>query len=251
MLHNKRPPSVGTRNNPALAGRWEESPVKIGVIYTSTTPELTRMVDASLAEAFGGEGGVEILSYQNPGILQMARDSGKVTHKCARDLMDLYEAAVKGGANVLLNVCSSVGDVAAAAQPLYALTGVPLVRIDEDMARSAVRNARRIGVVATLNTTLLPTKRLLAACARREGVQVSLVDALAAGVFGADQETFKQKLIETGRKVRDQVDVLLFAQGSMAYAEEAVSQALGLPVYSSIRFGVRAVRAAADARSEG
>ncbi len=244
-------PHGGEKNNPAAAGRREESPVKIGVVYTSTTPELTRMVDASLAEAFGGEAGVEILNYQNPEILQMTRDSGRVTHKCARDLMDMYEAAVRDGANVLLNVCSSVGDVAAAAQPLYELTGIPLVRIDEDMARSAVRNARRIGVVATLSTTLEPTKRLLEACARQEGVHVALVDALAEGVFGADQETFKQKLIETGRKVLGQVDVLLFAQGSMAYAEEAVSGALGLPVYSSIRFGVRAVRAATDALAEG
>lgn len=222
-------------------------PVKIGVVYTSTTPELIRMVDECLAAAFEGRADVETLHYQNPAILQAARESGGVTPKCARDLLDLYEAAVRDGADVLLNVCSSVGDVAAAAQPLYALTGVRLVRIDEDMARAAVKAARRIGVVATLSTTLEPTKRLLEACAREEGAEVTLVDALAEGVFGADQEMFKRKLIETGRRVRDRVDVLLFAQGSMAYAEEAVSEALGIPVYASVRFGVKAVRAAADA----
>jgi Asp/Glu/hydantoin racemase len=221
--------------------------VKIGVVYTSTTPELTRMVDESLAAVFDGRADIELLHYQNPSILQAARDSGRVTAKCARDLMDLYEAAVRDGANVLLNVCSSVGDVAEAAKPLYALMGVPLVRIDEDMARSAVRSARRIGVVATLPTTLEPTKRLLEKCAREEGVSVALVDALAEGVFGADQELFRQKLIETGGRVRDRVDALLFAQGSMAYAERAVSEALDVPVFSSIRFGAQAVRAAADA----
>ena len=41
--------------------------------------------------------------------------------------------------------------------------------------------------------------------------------------------------------------MLLFAQGSMAYAEQDVADALGLPVLSSIRFGAKAVRQAANA----
>jgi len=52
--------------------------VKIGVVYTSTTPELTRMVDESLAAVFDGRADIELLHYQNPSILQAARDSGRV-----------------------------------------------------------------------------------------------------------------------------------------------------------------------------
>ena len=68
------------------------------------------------------------------------------------------------------------------------------------------------------------------------------MDALADGAFGLNQEQFKEKLIETGKKVIDQVDALLFAQGSMAYAEQAVAEALHIPVYSSIRFGAAETR---------
>ena len=49
---------------------------------------------------------------------------------------------------------------------------------------------------------------------------------LAEGAFGLDQEQFREKLIQTAEKIKDRIDVLVLAQGSMAYAEEAVSRAL-------------------------
>jgi Asp/Glu/hydantoin racemase len=221
--------------------------MKVAAVYTSTTPELIEMVESELKAQFDGKD-LEIISLKNPGILQEARDSGGLTPHCTRELINLYEEAVSAGAEIIFNICSSVGDAVALAKPLYELCGVSFVRIDEDMARAAVRAGRRIGVVATLRTTLEPTKRLIQSCADEAGIQVELVDALAEGAFGLDQEQFKNKLIETGGKVKDKVDVLLFAQGSMAYAEKAVSEALGLPVFSSVAYGARAVKAAADKR---
>ena len=39
----------------------------------------------------------------------------------------------------------------------------------------------------------------------------------------------------------DQVDVILLAQGSMAYAEDAIHEKIGKPVLSSPRFGAQAL----------
>lgn len=211
--------------------------MKIAVIYTATTPELTEGINLALKKEIT-DPGLEIASYQNPAIIQEAREMGGVTPNCARELLNLYEQAVKEGANLLLNVCSSVGEVAKLAKPMYELTGVAFVRIDEYMANTAVSEAKRIGVIATLPTTLEPTKQLLRQCAEKQGRDVELVDALAEGAFGLDQEQFREKLLETGKKVADKVDVLLFAQGSMSYAEEYIAKTLNMPVYSSIRFGI-------------
>ncbi len=219
--------------------------MKVAAVYTSTTPELIEKVNVELAAQFNGED-FTILSFQNAGILQEARENGHVTPHCTRSLIDLYEQAVQAGADIILNVCSSVGDVAKLAKPLYEMAGTAFVRIDEDMARAAIRAGRRIGVVATLPTTLEPTKRLLQSCADEAGIEIELVDALAEGAFGLNQDEFKERLIQTGTAVKDKVDLLLFAQGSMAYAEQAVSDALGLPVFSSVRFGAKAVKEAAD-----
>ncbi|MGI6778448.1 MAG: aspartate/glutamate racemase family protein [Acetivibrionales bacterium] len=219
--------------------------MKVAVVYTSTTPELVEMVNTQLNSQFEGKD-LTIMNYKDPSILQEARDNGYVTFGCARRLMNMYEQAVRDGADILFNICSSVGDVAKLAKPLYEMMGIKFVRIDEDMAMAAVASGKRIGVIATLPTTLEPTKRLVQDCADVLGKEVVIVDALADGAFGLNQEQFKQMLIDTASKVKKQVDVLLFAQGSMAYAEKDVSAALGLPVYSSIKFGAAAVKAAAD-----
>ena len=46
----------------------------------------------------------------------------------------------------------------------------------------------------------------------------------------------------------DQVDVILLAQGSMAYAEDAIHEKIGKPVLSSPRFGAQALAAALKAK---
>ncbi len=217
----------------------------VAVVYTSTTPELTQMLARHLAEAFSGVP-LEIRSYSDPSILQEARERGGVTPGCARRLLDLYEKGAKEGADILLNACSSVGGIAALCKPLYEAMGLGFVRIDEEMAFSACRAGSRIGVIATLRTTLEPTRRLLLRCAQELNKPVTLVDGLAEGAFGLDQAQFREKLIATGRLIRDRVDVLLFAQGSMAYAEEDVCRALEIPVFSSIRFGAQEVRKTAE-----
>jgi len=222
--------------------------MKIAIVYTGTTPELSQTVEENIARRMDGLS-YEIASYVNPDILQEVRDNGGVTPGCARRLVGQFWLAAQEGADIILSACSSVGEVNKLAQPLFAKMGISLVRIDEDMAMDAARNAKRIAVAATLPTTLGPTKQLILDCAAKLGKEVELVDALAKDAFGLSPEQFKQKLIETGREVIDKADALLFAQGSMAYAEEAVSQALKIPVYSSVRYGAAAVRAAADAIS--
>jgi len=218
--------------------------MKIAAIYTATTPELIETVNTELNAQFMGRE-IEIVSYQNPEILAEAREHGGVTPRCARMLMDLYEQAHKDGADILFNLCSSVGDVARLCKPLYEMMGVKFIRVDEDMAREAVRKYSKIGVVATLPTTMEPTKRLIMQCAAEEGRNVTVYDALADGAFGLDKQQFVAKLTETGAAVKHQVDALVFAQGSMAYAQDAVSVALGLPVLSSVKFGAAAVWEAA------
>ena len=220
--------------------------MKIAVVYTGITPELKQMVDDALAGELNGRE-IEILSFKDPSIIQEANEAGRVTHGCARRLLDLYEQAAAAGAKVLLNACSSVGDVAKAAQPLYEMMGIRIVRIDEGMAMDAVRRFRRIGVVATLRSTMVPTKRLVQECTARQGIEAYVVEALAEGTFGLDREQFIERLIEAGRMVAGRVDALLFAQGSMAYAERVVSEATALPVLSSIGYGAAAVRAAVEA----
>ena len=51
-------------------------------------------------------------------------------------------------------------------------------------------------------------------------------------------------MTEYAGKIADQVDVILFAQGSMAYCEEYIHEKYGKPVLSSPRFGAAALKEA-------
>ena len=214
--------------------------MRVGIVYTSTTPELIETVNTELKKQLGED--VEFLNYEDPSILAEVRDAGFVTAGAAARLVTMFMQAVQDGAEVVLNCCSSVGEVADAAVSIGKFTGVPIVRIDEEMCREAVRLGARIGVLATLPTTLEPTKHTIERVARELGKQV------VEGAFGVDQEQFKALLGKTAEQIRDQADVILLSQGSMAYAETFLSETYGIPVVSSPRFGAAAVRSALEAK---
>ena len=214
--------------------------MRVGIVYTSTTPELIETVNTELKKQLGED--VEFLNYEDPSILAEVRDAGFVTAGAAARLVTMFMQAVQDGAEVVLNCCSSVGEVADAAVSIGKFTGVPIVRIDEEMCREAVRQGKRIGVMATLPTTLNPTKNTILRVAREMNRQVELVDALVDGGFGLDQEQFKDLMSEYAGTIADKVDVILFAQGSMAYCEEYIHEKYGKVVLSSPRFGAAALK---------
>ena len=216
--------------------------MKVALVYTSTTPELIDMVEREVRENIGQD--AEIISLQDPSILAQVREAGYVTPAPAARLIGMYMDAIGQGAYAVLNICSSVGEVADSVQTAAAYIGVPIVRIDEDMCREAVRLGSRIGVLATLPTTLEPTKGTINRVARAMGRHVTLVDGLIDGAFGLDQAQFRRLLLEAAGKIIDQVDVIVLAQGSMAYVEKDITAAYGKPTLSSPRFGAVALKKA-------
>lgn len=214
--------------------------MKVALVYTSTTPELIDLLEKEVKKELPKD--VEILSYQDPSILADVREAGFVTSKPAARLVSMFMKAVSDGADSILNVCSSVGEVADAVQDIGRYIGIPIVRIDEEMCREAVRNGKRIGVMATLPTTLEPTKNTIKRVAREMNKPVELIDCLVDGAFGLDQEQFKVLMTKYAGEIADKVDVILFAQGSMAYCEEYIHNKYEKLVVSSPRFGAVELR---------
>ncbi len=185
------------------------------------------------------------------GISHIADDSlireviaaGEVTAAVRRRLLAYYFAAVDGGADGILNCCSSVGAVADGARRFLP---VPLFRIDEPMARLAVEAGSRIGVLATLATTLEPTVALLRVKAAEAGQKIGITEGLAGGAFQAamagDQETHDRLIREAATRIAAQCDLLVLAQGSMARMEPSLREITGKPVLSSPLSGVLAIR---------
>ncbi len=215
--------------------------MKIALVYTGVTPQLTELVEREVKKQCGE---CELISLQDPSIIKEVAAANRVNTNPAARLVTMYMEACQQGADAILNICSSVGDVADCAQPIAKYLGVPIVRIDEEMCREAVRQGKKIGVMATLSSTLNPTKNTVLRVAREMGKEVEIIDALVEGGFGLDEEQFKALMSKYAQEIADKCDVILFAQGSMAYCEEDIAKLTGKIVLSSPRFGAIDLRKA-------
>lgn len=216
--------------------------MKVGLIYTSTTKELIQLVEEEVKKQLGND--VNLYSMEDSSILADTRKAGYVTKEAAARLICMYMKAVQEGCDAMLNLCSSVGEVADSVQDVARYIGVPIVRVDEEMCREAVRKGTRIGVMATLPTTLEPTKNTIKRMSRECSKPVELVDCLVEGAFGLNQEEFKARMAKSAGEIANQVDVIVFAQGSMAYCEGYIADMYGKVVLSSPRFGAEELKKA-------
>ena len=204
------------------------------VIHTSdvSVADLTRLFaelapDATLRHIVDGSLLPEVLA------------NGGVTTQVRQRMCLYYMAAEMGGADLIFNQLSSVGEVADIAAQLVS---VPVVKVDEHMAEVACQTGKRIGVVATLRTTLGPTVRLVRATAARLGKDVEIVEELTEGAFdkliAGDRKGHNEMVIGAIRQLATRVDVIARAQGSMT----ALLPDLGetpVPVLTSPRLGVQ------------
>lgn len=166
---------------------------------------------------------------------------GHVRRLTNRRLLGLLGSAQDAGADAILVTCSSIGEGVKMGQELL---DVPVVRVDEAMAEQAVRMGRKIGVMATLRTTLEPTLALLEEKAAAAGLQVELVPSLCDGAFEAvlagDTQTHDRILTRALQEEMKSVDVVVLAQASMARVVEAMGPAaVPMPVLSSPELAVK------------
>jgi Asp/Glu/hydantoin racemase len=156
------------------------------------------------------------------------------------------QSAEEAGADMVLVTCSSIGLAVEAARPFVS---IPVRRIDEPMADQAVQIGNRIGVIATLSTTLEPTIALVQARATAQNKSPEIISHLCDGAFqaviGGDTDTHDRIVAAGLRQLIPQVDVVVLAQASMARVVDILSDnEKTVPILSSPRSGIEAVKEA-------
>lgn len=179
--------------------------------------EMIHMVDESLLK--------DIIKY------------GCLTKPTARRVVNHILSAADAGTNAILVTCSSIGKATEIGRELVE----PLVvRVDEPMATKAIRCGKRIGVIATLPSTLHPTVELI----RKNGTaDLEVTSKLCEGAFEAvisgDAPTH-DKIVSAGiLELAAQVDVIVLAQASMARVVSTLpADKVTVPVLSSPRLAI-------------
>ncbi|MGD0841841.1 MAG: aspartate/glutamate racemase family protein [Candidatus Acidiferrales bacterium] len=168
----------------------------------------------------------------------------KLRKLTVRRLISMIDSAQAAGATAVMVTCSSIGPAAALAQKLF---DIPVFRVDDAMAEKAVGAGRRIGVLATLSTTLEPTLALLSEKAADAGRPIELLEVLCANAFDAvlagDIETHDRIVSEALLQLASKVDVIVLAQASMARVLSTMPRgSIPVPVLSSPELAVLQVR---------
>jgi Asp/Glu/hydantoin racemase len=192
---------------------------RLGLIHTSAT--LVPVFAALCKEKLPN---VEIFNIADDSLVKGIREAGSLTATIARRVASYLESAELAGADYIVVTCSSIGPAVEAGAKLM---GVPVLRVDQPMADKAVASGRKIGVIATLSTTLEPTADLIRRRATIAGKQIELTSKLVEGAFEAlmagDGATHDAKVAAALKELSQQVDVIVLAQASMARVVDSLA----------------------------
>ena len=211
---------------------------KLALIHTvgSLPPVFAALAEEALP-------GVDRTDLVDESLLGDTIAAGSLQAATRERLASHVEGAIRDGADLVLVTCSSMGP----AVDDLASRGLPVLRVDEALADAAVRTGARIGVIATLSTTLEPTTALVRRRAEALGQphgEVEIVTELVDGAFAelrAGNLERHDELVRDGlRRLIPRVDVVVLAQASMARVAAQLEDAErnGRPILASPALGI-------------
>ena len=164
----RQPPGSCPASLPKASDLTEEEVVfvskKIAILHTSfvfvsVEPVINDLIAELIPDA-------EVIHFVDSDVLAtVVREQG-ISPKSEARMTHLAQAAEAAGADIIFSACSSLGPALdVAARNVH----TPVVKIDEAMAMRAAREGDRIGVLATVPTTLGPTSDLIQARQTRSG----------------------------------------------------------------------------------
>jgi len=217
---------------------------KLGIIHAAvfTASVVQKYVEEIMPEvtvAHAGDDSVQNTNLQAP--------IGTIPKANYRKFVTFAGFLEDYGVNLILLACSTFNRAVEYAAPMM---NVPLLQIDRPMMDLAVRDGRRVGLVATLPSTVPSSERLLHLAAQEAGRTVEVKTVLSAEAFkqlrAGHPEKHNEILLEEIDKLAKEVDAIVLAQVSMT-ALEPLLGTTRVPVYNSGRTGVGRARAMLEA----
>lgn len=212
----KSPPVTGTKT--------------LGLIHTSASlvPVFADLCNKYLP-------GVKTFNIVDDSLIKNTIACGELTPATSRRVVNYAGSAQEAGADFILFTCSSIGP---AVEMAASLTKVPVLRVDQPMADKAVQMGGKIGVIATLSTTLEPTTDLVKRRAAAAGKEIEIVSRLCEGAFDAlmsgDAATHDKLVADALKDLSKEVDVIVLAQASMARVVDSLDNSeKSVPILAS------------------
>ena len=211
--------------------------MKVVVIHTS--PVSLNELKALFKELIPD---VEMVNIIDDSLLDEVKTVGHINSNIVSRMCSYVQIAKTLEPDLILNQCSSVGEAFEIARTQ---ADCKTLRIDEPMAEKAVSIGSRIGVVATVASTVKPSCNLVRRVAKKRNKSVLVTDYLVDGaldvLMSGDVEKHNALVIDAIRQAEAENDVVVLAQGSMT----AILPYLGeteKPILTSPRLAVERIR---------
>ena len=146
------------------------------------------------------------------------------------------------GADLIMLACSTFNRAVEYARPMI---DAPMLQIDRPMMDLAVQQGKTVGLLATLESTVPSSERLLKLAAEEAGKTVQIKTILCSEAFKVlrqgDTQKHNEMLLAEIDKLSKQVDSIVLAQVSMTALEPFLKNPK-VPVYNSGRTGFNKAR---------
>jgi Asp/Glu/hydantoin racemase len=210
----------------SLAGR------KLGIIHAAliTTRAVQKFIDEEIPDA-------EVVHWVDDTIqnTNFACEPGVIPGKNYAKFVAAALSQQEYGVDLILLACSTFNRAVELARPMVS---TPMIQIDRPMMDLAVRDGNRIGLLATVPTTVPSSERLLRLAAQEAGKEIEVKTRLCSDAFrilkAGDPDRHNEMLLEEIGRLSREVDAIVMAQVSMSVLEPRLGDAK-VPVYNSGR----------------
>jgi aspartate/glutamate racemase len=211
----------------------------LGIIHAAvfTSQTVQRFIDEILPE-------VEVLHLGDDSIQRdnLAAPVGTVPKVNYFKFVTYAHFLEEAGVNLIMLGCSTFNRAVEYAEPSIR---VPMLQIDRPMMDLAVRQGERVGLLATLPSTVPSSERLLRKAAEEAGQDVEIKTILSSEAFKVlregKPEEHNEILLREIDKLSREVDSIVMAQVSMSVLEPRLANTR-VPVYNSGRTGFQKAR---------
>ena len=186
---------------------------------------------------------VQMINIVDDSLLAEVMANGSITPGIVKRVCTYAMQAEALGADIILNQCSSVGEAADVARNMIKN---PYLKVDEPMAEEAVRIGEKISVIATVQSTMGPSVRLIERAAAKINKKIKIKECLVDGALDilmkeGNKEKHNRMVLDEIEKVESESDVIVLAQGSMTVLLPQLKH-IQKPDLTSPRSGVMRVK---------